>query len=153
LRDWETLSMNPLRFYLRRGRHVLNVYILTCCDGLICLPNVCQTHATHHIDVESDRGSDENALQATETTSASFSTQPHLIDAVGGLTVEKGKGVYILNAANDHSSHPLPTTTEVAMSSASKPATKVSKSASCLCGAVAVTVTGFDKGAVLCHCR
>ncbi|KAK3072150.1 hypothetical protein LTR53_007343 [Teratosphaeriaceae sp. CCFEE 6253] len=29
---------------------------------------------------------------------------------------------------------------------------KVSKSATCLCGAVSVTVTGVDKGAVLCHC-
>ncbi|KAK0947440.1 hypothetical protein LTR29_001048 [Friedmanniomyces endolithicus] len=32
------------------------------------------------------------------------------------------------------------------------PPTKVSRSASCLCGAVAITITGVDKGAVLCHC-
>ena len=32
----------------------------------------------------------------------------------------------------------------------SKP--KTTKSSTCLCGAVALTVTGVDKGAVACHC-
>ncbi|KAK0258419.1 hypothetical protein LTR91_006570 [Friedmanniomyces endolithicus] len=41
----------------------------------------------------------------------------------------------------------------MASSSPTKPPpTKVTRSASCLCGAVAVTINGVDKGAVLCHC-
>ncbi|EMC91285.1 hypothetical protein BAUCODRAFT_320660 [Baudoinia panamericana UAMH 10762] len=38
------------------------------------------------------------------------------------------------------------------MSSSKAPKTKVTKSSTCLCGSISFTVTGVDKGTVLCHC-